>query len=318
MKAITYHKYGGPEVLQLAEIEKPYPKNNEILLKIKATAVNSGDCRLRKADPFAVRLFFGLTKPKINILGSVFSGEVESAGKDVTNFKVGDLVFGHTDLSFGTYAEYKCIPENGSIAVKPAHLSHLESAVIPFGALTALYFLKLVSIQKGQKVLIVGASGAVGSAAIQIAKSMGAIVTGVCSTSNSNLIKSLGAHKVIDYTKDEFNHSEDTFDVIFDTVNSLDIAQSEKMLNVNGSMILSAAGITEMIKGFWISLKSNRKVITGVIKHTAKDMQFLKQLIESGQFKPVIDRAYSLEQISAAHEYADKRHKKGNLAIEIK
>src|SRR5579872_5856512 len=176
MKAIVYTAYGPPEVLQLKEVEKPRPKDNEILIKVEATAVNSGDWRLRKADPFDVRLFFGLTKPKLNILGGVFSGVIEQTGKDVTLFKVGDQVFGSTDMRFGAYAEYKCMPESGSLALKPANLAHKEAAVIPFGGATALYFLKKAGIQSGQKILINGASGAVGSAAIQIAKYFGANV----------------------------------------------------------------------------------------------------------------------------------------------
>ena len=184
MKAVVYKQYGSPEVLQLMDVEKPMPKNNEILLSIKATAVNSGDIRLRKADPFAVRFLSGLIKPKINILGSVFSGEVESIGKDVTFFKVGDYVFGHTDMRFGAYSEFKCFPENASLALKPANITHIEAATIPFGGTTALHFIKKADIKSGQKVLIVGASGAVGSAAVQLAKSYGAHVTGVCSTAN--------------------------------------------------------------------------------------------------------------------------------------
>jgi len=219
MKAAVYTQYGAPEVLQIEEVEKPVPKENEILLRIKSTAVNSGDWRLRKADPYAVRFFFGLRRPKIKILGSVFSGEVESIGSSVKNFKVGDLVFGHTDMSFGSYAEYNCLPATSSIALKPASISHNEAASIPFGGVTALHFIKKAEIKPGQKVLIVGASGAVGSAAVQLAKSFGANVTGVCSTSNIDLVKSIGADIVIDYTKEDFTQNGETYDVIFDTSN---------------------------------------------------------------------------------------------------
>jgi NADPH:quinone reductase-like Zn-dependent oxidoreductase len=317
MKAIVYTQYGTPDVLQLKEVAKPLPKDNEVLVRVKATAVNSGDVRLRKADPFAVRFIFGLLKPRIKILGSVFSGEVERIGKDVKLFKAGDQVFGHTDMSFGSYAEYKCLPENASIALKPTTISHTEAAVIPFGGVTALHFIKKAAIKPGQKVLIVGAAGAVGSAAVQLAKSFGAIVTGVCSTANSELVKSIGADKVIDYTKEDFTKNGEMYDVIFDTVNAISVSRSLKSLNENGIMILSAAGMAEMLQGLWISRTSSKKVMTGVISHQVADIIFLKELVEANKFKPVIDRTYSLQQIAEAHAYVDKGHKKGNVAIEI-
>jgi 2-desacetyl-2-hydroxyethyl bacteriochlorophyllide A dehydrogenase len=317
MKAVVYKQYGSPEVLQLIDVEKPMPKNNEILLRIKATAVNSGDVRLRKADPFAVRFMSGLIKPKINILGSVFSGEVESIGKDVTLFKIGDQVFGHTDMRFGTYADYKCLPEKGSLALKPANITHTEAAVIPFGGTTALHFIKKAVIKSGQKVLVVGASGAVGSAAVQLAKSFGAHVTGVCSTANIDLVKSIGADAAIDYTKEDFTQNGKTYDVIFDAVNTISIARSLKSLDKKGTMILSAAGMSEMLQGFWVSMTSTKKVITGIISHKAEDIIFLKKLIEAGKLEPVIDRTYPLEQMAEAHAYVEKGHKKWNVAIEI-
>lgn len=317
MKAAVYTQYGPPEVLQLQEVEKPLPKDNEILLKIEATAVNSGDVRLRKADPFAVRFIFGLLKPKVNILGSVFSGEVERIGKDVKLFNVGDQVFGHMDMSFGSYAEFRCLPENASIALKPDNVSHQEAAVIPFGGVTALHFIKKAAIKPGQKVLIVGASGAVGSAALQLAKSFGAVVTGVCSTTNIDLVKSIGADKVIDYTREDFTQQGEMYDVIFDTVKTISVSQSLKSLNKNGIMILSAAGMSEMIQGLWISMTSSKKVITGVISHKAEDISFLKELTQAGKFKPVIDRIYSLAQMAEAHAYVEKGHKKGNVAIKL-
>ncbi len=317
MKAVVYKQYGSPEVLQLMDVEKPMPKNNEILLSIKATAVNSGDIRLRKADPFAVRFLSGLIKPKINILGSVFSGEVESIGKDVTFFKVGDYVFGHTDMRFGAYSEFKCFPENASLALKPANITHIEAATIPFGGTTALHFIKKADIKSGQKVLIVGASGAVGSTAVQLAKSYGAHVTGVCSTANLALVKSLGADEAIDYTKEDFTKNGETYDVIFDAVNTISISRSLKSLNKRGILILSAAGMSEMFQGLWISMTNSRKVWTGVISHKAEDIVFLKELIEAGKLKPIIDRTYPLVQIVDAHAYVEKGHKKGNVAIEI-
>ena len=317
MKAIVYTQYGPSNVLQLKEVAKPVPKEHEILIRIKATAVNSGDVRLRKADPFAVRFFFGLRKPKINILGSVFSGEVESVGAEVKRFKVGDQVFGHTDMHFGAYAEYICVPEDSSLALKPSTISHNEAASIPFGGVAALHFLKKAMIKENQKVLIVGASGAVGSAAVQLAKSYGAIVTAVCSTANIDLVKSIGADKVIDYTKEDFTQLGEIYDVIFDAVNTISVSRSLKLLRKNGTMILSAAGLSETFQGLWAGLSSHRKVLTGLIHHKADDIIFLKGLVESKKFKPVIDRTFPLQQIGEAHAYVEQGHKKGNVAIEV-
>lgn len=317
MKAVVYTEYGASDVLQIREVAKPKPKENEILLRVKSTAVNSGDIRLRKADPFAVRFVFGLLKPKINILGSVFSGEVESVGNHVKLFNVGDQVFGHTNMDFGAYSEYICLPENASLALKPATLSQNEAAAIPFGGVAALHFIKKAMIKPNQKVLVVGASGAVGSAAVQLAKSYGAIVTGVCSTGNVDLVKSIGVDKVIDYTKEDFTQNGEIYDLIIDTVNTISVFSSLKSLTKNGVMILSAAGIKEMLQGIWISVTSSKKVMTGVISHKAEDLIFLKNLIEAGKFKPVIDRTYPLEQIVEAHTYVEKGHKKGNIIINI-
>lgn len=295
----------------------PVPKDKEIRVHVKATAVNSGDWRLRKADPFGVRLFFGLLKPKLNILGSVFSGVVESVGKEVKRFKVGDPVFGHTDMRLGAYAEYICLSESGTLALKPDHLTHAEAAVIPFGGVTAYHFIKKASIRPGQKVLIYGASGAVGSAAIQLARHYGAKVTGVCSTANMDLVRSLGADTVIDYSREEVLKDGDSYDVIFDTVNKISVSRSLKSLNKNGLLILSAAGLPEMLTGFWTSLTTSKKVLTGVISHSAEDIHFLKHLAEAGQLKPVIDRTYPLARTAEAHAYVEKGHKKGNVAITL-
>src|SRR6185503_4528086 len=240
MKAIVYKTYGSPEVLQLSEVKKPVPGDNEILIKVKATAVNSGDVRLRKADPFAVRFFFGLMKPKKNILGGVLSGEVEAIGKDVKLFKVGDEVFGSTGMSFGAYAEYKCLPETAVLALKPRKMTHREAAVIPFGATPALYYLRKANIQKGQRVLVYGASGAVGTAAIQLAKYLGAEVTGVCSAANASLVKSLGADKVFDYRTEDFKQNEEKYDVVFETVNKLSVKDAAKKVKKGGVLLLGA------------------------------------------------------------------------------
>ncbi|MBL7924066.1 MAG: NAD(P)-dependent alcohol dehydrogenase [Bacteroidia bacterium] len=317
MKAAVYTRYGAPEVLRMNEVDMPVPGDREILLRIKATAVNSGDVRLRKADPFAVRLFFGLRKPKLHVLGSVFSGEVVDTGKEVTRFKRGDQVFGHTDMRFGAYAEYLSVPEDGSLALKPAALSHTEAAVIPFGGVTAWHFLKKVVLKPGQKVLVVGASGAVGSAAVQLAKAHGARVTAVSSSANFDLVKSIGADKVIDYTQEDFTLNGERYDLIFDAVNTIPVFRSAGSLTKNGTMILSAAGLPEMLKGLWISLSSGRKVWTGIISHQASDIAFLKDLVQAGKYKPVIDRTYPLSEMAAAHAYVEKGHKKGNVAIEV-
>ncbi len=317
MKAIVYTQYGTPEVLHLDEVEKPTPKDNEIRVNIRATAVNSGDWRLRKAEPFAVRLMLGLTKPKIQILGSVFSGEVESVGKDVTLFSIGDQVFGHTDMRFGAYAEYLCVPEKGSVALKPDTIGHTEAATIPFGGTTALHFLRKANIKPGQKVLIYGASGAVGSTAVQLAKYFGATVTAVCSTANVDMVRSLGADTVIDYTKEDFAKSGETYDVIVETVGKIPVSKCLRSLDKKGLLILGASGMSGMLQGVWISLTSTRKVISGVISHSAEAIDFLKKLIEMGRLKPVLDRTYPLEQMAEAHAYVEKGHKKGNVAITI-
>jgi NADPH:quinone reductase-like Zn-dependent oxidoreductase len=317
MKAIVYTTYGPPEVLQLKEIRKPTPKDNEILVRIRATAVNSGDWRLRKADPFGVRLFFGLRKPKINVLGGVLSGEIEKTGKNVTRFKVGDKIFGSTDMRFGAYAEYKCMPETASLALKPESMTYKEAAVIPFGGAAALHFLKQAGITPGQRVLVNGASGAVGTAAVQLAKYFGAHVTGVCSTSNMELVRSLGADKVIDYTKEDFTGNGETYDVIFDTVNKLSVPKSLKSLNRKGILLLSAAEMPQMTRGLLASITGSRKVKMGVTRQTAADISFLKKVIEEGKMKSVIDRTYPLEAMAEAHAYVEKGHKKGNVAIEL-
>lgn len=317
MKAAVYARYGNSDVLKVKEVIKPMLKDYDMLVRIHATAVNSGDVRLRKADPFAVRFIFGLFKPRITILGSVFSGVVESTGSQVTKFKSGDLVFGHTDMRFGAYAEYICIPESGSVAQKPATLSHEEAAAIPFGGVTALHFIKKAGIRKGQKVLVAGASGAVGSAAVQLAKSNGAIVTGVCSSSNVEMVRSLGADKVIDYTKDDFTRQSETYDLIYDAVNAISVGSALQSLARDGKMILSAAELPDMIRGFWISKTSKRKVITGVISHSAEDIHLLKTLVDAGKYRPVIDKTYSLEQIAEAHAYVEKGHKKGNVIVTL-
>lgn len=318
MKAIFYERYGPPEVLYLKEIVKPAPGDKEVLIKIHATAVCSGDVRMRKADPFAVRLMLGLMRPGKKVLGVVFAGEIEATGKDVTLFKTGDQVYGSTFLSFGAYAEYKCLPEDGIIAIKPASLTFEEAAAIPFGAITALHFLRKSKIQSEQKVLIYGASGAVGTAAVQLAKYFGAQVTAVCSTGNLDMLRSLGADKVIDYTKEDFSTGGVLYDIVFDTVGKSPFSDSLRSLKKNGYYPrVVHMSLSTVLCGLWVSLAANKKVIGGVASGKADDLIFLNNLIAEGQLKPVIDRTFPLEQIVEAHSYVEKGHKKGNVVITI-
>jgi 2-desacetyl-2-hydroxyethyl bacteriochlorophyllide A dehydrogenase len=317
MKAIVHTKYGAPEVLQIMELEKPVPADNEVLIRVHATTASSGDVRIRKADPFAVRFIYGLMKPKRPILGFALAGEIEAVGKDVKLFKVGDQVFGTTGMRFGAYAEYKCLPENGVLAIKPNNMTYEEAAAVPFGANTALYFLRKGNIGTGQKVLIYGASGAVGTAAVQLAKQFGAEVTAVCSTANIEMVKTLGADKVIDYTKDDFTKTGETYDVIYDTVGKGSLSGFVRSLKKKGCLILSAAGMPQMMQGVWTAMTTGRKFVSGVVSEKKEDMVFIKDLIEAGKLKPVIDRSYPMEQIVEAHRYVEQGHKKGNVVITL-
>ncbi len=317
MKAIIVTKYGAPDVLQFTDVKKPSPKDNEVLIKIHATSATSGDARIRRADPFIIRLIFGFKKPRKSTLGVVVAGEIEAIGKEVTKFKVGDQVFGSTGMRFGTYAEYATMPEDGVLALKPKNMNYEEAAAIPFGATAALHFLRKAKIQSGQKVLIYGASGAIGTAAIQLAKSFGAVVTAVCSTTNIEMVKTLGAEKVFDYTKEDFSESGEKYDVIFETVGKSSFSKSIKSLHTKGCLLMASAGPSHMFRGLLVSITSAKKVISGVIAESAEDMTYLKELIETGQLKAVIDRRYPLEQTAEAHRYVDKGHKKGNVVITI-
>lgn len=317
MKAAIYRKYGSPEVLKIEEIEKPTPKDNEILIKMRATTVTSGDCRMRKADPFIVRFFAGLLKPKRMILGGDLAGNVEAVGKDVKLFKKGDQVFGATG-GFGGYAEYICITEDEVLAIKPNNMTYEEAAAIFFGGHTALHFLKKGNIQEGQEVLIYGASGSLGTYAIQLAKYFGAVVTGVCSTNNLELVKSLGADYVIDYTKEDFSKNGKNYDIIFDTVGKSQLSASIKSLTKKGYYLGAVhMSFSPIIRGLWTTITSSKKVIGGVAGEHKKDLIFLKELAEDGKIRPVIDKIYTFEQIAQAHEYVDKGHKKGNVVITI-
>ena len=320
MKAVVCTRYGPPEVLKLKEIEKPTPKDNEILIKIHATTVSSGDMRMRSFNVpplvwLPMQIFMGFRGPRKKILGMELAGEIESVGKDVKLFKKGDKIFGSSGGS-GAHAEYICLPEDAVITTKPANTTYEEAAAIFFGGITALHFLRKGNIKEGQKVLIYGASGAVGTYAVQLAKYFKAEVTGVCSTTNLDLVKSLGADKVIDYTKEDFTRNDKTYDIIFDTVGKSPFSGSIKSLNKKG-IYLGAVHITlsPIVRGLWTSMTTGKKVIGGVAGEKTEDLNFLKRLIEEKEIKPVIDRKYPLNQIVEAHRYVDKGHKKGNVVI---
>lgn len=320
MKAIIATQYGSPEVLQLQEVEKPIPKDNELLIKVHATTVNAGDDRMRSFNVpplfwLPARLTLGFTKPKQPIFGMELAGEVEAVGKDVTRFKVGDQVFASTfAANFGAHAEYKCLPEDGAVVIKPQNMAYEEATTLPISANTALFFLKAGNIQPGQKVLIYGAAGSVGTFAVQLAKHFGADVTGVCSTGNVALVKSLGADQVIDYTQEDFTQNGETYDIIFDAVGKTTFSQCQSALKKKGYYLHTVMVLPE-IRGLWSALTTGKKVIGGTAIPSEETLVFLKELVEAGRLKAVIDRCYPLEQMIEAHRYVETGHKKGNVVI---
>lgn len=323
MKAIVYTKYGPPEVLQFKEVAKPVPKGNEVLVKIYAATVSSEDCTFRMGRPFIARLATGLFRPKINIPGTNLAGEIEAVGNEVGKFKPENQVFAASDENFGAYAEYLCLPEQGAITLKPENMSYAEAASICGGGLTALPFLRDAgNIQFGQRILIIGASGSVGTSAVQISKYFGAEVTGLCSMTNLELVKSLGADKVIDYTIEDFSKNGETYDIIFDAVGKSSFSSCKKSLKPSGIYLSTVLTAGIMFNMLWTSIFGSKKAkitFAGLrpAKEKSKDLIFLKELAESGIIEPVIDRSYPLDHVVEAHSYVDKGHKKGNVVLTV-
>ncbi|MBC2712650.1 MAG: NAD(P)-dependent alcohol dehydrogenase [Desulfosarcina sp.] len=319
MKAIVYTKYGSPDVLQFKEVVKPTPKDNEVLIKIHATTVNRSDCGVRSATPFIVRFFSGLFRPKKTILGSELAGEVEAVGKDVRSFQKGNQVFGLTGDNFGAHAEYICLPEEAPITLKPDNMNFEEAAAVCDGAMLAFTAIRKMNLQKGQKILIYGASGSIGTAGVQLAKYFGAEITAVCNTKNLELVKSLGADEVIDYTKDDFTKIDKTYDIVFDAVGKSSFFRCKNLIKKNGVFVSTDLGFMAQnpLLELWTKKIGSRKVMLPIPKERKEDVVFFKELIETGNYKAVIDRRYSLEQIVEAARYVEKGQKTGNVVITI-
>jgi NADPH:quinone reductase-like Zn-dependent oxidoreductase len=331
MKAMILTKYGPPEVLQLKEVEKPAPKNNEIRIKIHATPVSFGDTLVRNFNAVSPRkfhmpflfwlmgkLYFGFRKPKITILGSEFAGEIEAVGRDVKKFSKGDEVFGYRGPRMGAYAEYLCMPENGVVAKKPANMTFEEAAAVPYGAIMALNLLRKVDLRPGQRVLVNGASGGIGPMVVQLAKfHFGANVTGVCSTPRLEYVRSLGADKVIDYTREDFTASDETYDYIFDILGKSSFSRVRRSLEPDGRWLLVSFKMKQVWQMLWTSMTGRKKVICALSTEKAEDLVFIKELIEAGKIKAIIDRCYPLEQSADAHRYVEQGHKKGNVVITV-
>jgi NADPH:quinone reductase-like Zn-dependent oxidoreductase len=330
MKAMVSIEYGTPEVLQFKEVAKPTPKDNEVLIRVRATSVTFGDLMARNFKAVSPREFnmlflfwllaklsFGLRKPNITILGSELAGDIEAVGKDVKRFKKGDPVFGYPGPSFGAYAEYLCMPEDGVLAIKPVNMTYEEAAVVPYGAIMALYLLRKANIQPGQRILINGASGGIGSAAVQIAKHFGAEVTGVCGTARVEFVKSLGADRVIDYTQEDFTQNGETYDLIFDVLGKGSFSRVKHSLKPNGILLFASFKMKQLIQMLWTSWIGGRKVICALAPGSLEDLHSVKELIEAGKIKAIIDRCYPLEQAAEAHRYVEAGQKRGNVVIAV-
>lgn len=328
MKAVVWTKYGSPDGLQLQEVDKPTPKDNEILVKIQATSVTAGDCEMRRLQlplmlSFPMRLYAGFLRPKrVPILGQELAGDIEAVGQDVTSFKKGDQVFGTTGFGFGAYAEYICLAAKpndmqGVLAPKPTNLSYEETAAVPTAGLEALHFLRKANIQPGQKVLIIGAGGSIGTFAVQLARHFGAGVTGVDSTEKLDMLRAIGANHVIDYTKEDYTKSNARYDLIIDVVGRRGVARRLRLLKSDGYYYLAYAAVLQIFLSRWVSLTGNKKLKIDSASHKKEDLMFLKELIEAGKIRPVIDRCYPLAQTAEAHRYAETGHKKGNIAISV-
>lgn len=331
MKAIVFTEYGKPDVLNIKEVAKPTPKDHEILVKVHATPINYGDLTARNFGNLTssqfnmpaplylpARMSFGWNKPKMNILGSELAGEVETIGKDVTKFKTGDQVFAYLGMNMGANAEYVCISEAGTVALKPVNLSYEEAATLPYGAIMATSLLGKANIQRGQKVLINGASGGIGSMAVQLAKHFGAEVTGVCSTPRLEFVKSLGADKVIDYTKEDFTQNGETYDLIFDILGRSSFSKLKRSLKPNGIYLLASYKMKALSQMLWTSITgSKQKVICAFANETAESLVFVKGLVEQGKIKTIIDKCFPMEQAAEAHRYVEEGHKQGNVVITV-
>ncbi len=325
MKAIVCTDYGPPEVLQLREVEKPIPKDNEVLIRVHATTVTAADCELRRFDfPgwvwLPMRMWFGLSRPRRPVLGQELAGDVESAGKDVRRFSRGDRVFAATGIGLGAHAEYICLPEQpegGALAAMPANMGYEEAAAVPYGGREALQFLRKGGIRSGQKVLINGAGGSFGTFAVQLAKLFGADVTAVDSTGKLDMLRALGADQVVDYTRQDFTETGETYDVIFDVVGKSPFSRSVRSLRQNGHYLLANPGLAQLVRGLWTSMTSDKKVIFGTASGTSKDLAFLGELLEAGKLQAVVDRRYPLDQMAEAHRYVETRQKLGNVVITV-